>query len=391
MVKRHPGLASGPAGILVGVMICGSAVPADGVVSIKAPAAAADATAQYWTPMRLAAARARALPIAMRGGPAASVEPAGSRSMSSPSMPPEFNGEQPVQLYDPVELTGGITIASGSAQVGTDAVGQEDVEPEAEGTLPAPYTSNRLLTSTTHKRYPYKAVGKLFFTGSDGWDYVCSAAVISYRLIATAGHCVHDGNGLASGWSSNIVFVPAYRNGSAPYQSWTWAEAATTGEWFAGSGAVPNAADYAIIRVNDAQFGSRLKKLGVVTGILGWRTLALARNHVHMLGYPCNLDDCEQMHEVTSGSFRGVAPNSVEFGSDMRGGSSGGPWIQNFGAASDGQTGGFNTVRNELVGITSYGFISTDPKVQGSSILDNRWVALWNLMCSSPGACTKTP
>ena len=133
MVKRHSGFASGPAGILFAVMTCGSAVAADGVVSIKAPAAAADATAQYWTPMRLAAARPRALPIAMRGGPAVSVEPADSRSRSSPSVPPEFNGEQPVQLYDPVEMTGAISIASGSARVGTDAVGQEDLEPQAEG------------------------------------------------------------------------------------------------------------------------------------------------------------------------------------------------------------------------------------------------------------------
>jgi V8-like Glu-specific endopeptidase len=73
----------------------------------------------------------------------------------------------------------------------------------------APYTSNRLLATTSHKKYPYKAFGKLYFTGSDGGDYVCSASVISYRLIATAGHCVHDGSGLGSGWSSNLVFVPA--------------------------------------------------------------------------------------------------------------------------------------------------------------------------------------
>jgi V8-like Glu-specific endopeptidase len=319
------------------------------------------------------------------------VAPAGSRPVSSPAVPPAFNGEQHLQLFDPVEMAGADASLSADAELWTGAAGQDGIEPEAEGTLLAPYTSNRLLTSTTHKRFPYKAVGKLFFTGPDGFDYVCSASVISYRLIATAGHCVHNGNGLASGWSNNFVFVPAYRNGSAPYQSWTWAEAATTGEWFSGGAALPSPADYAIIRVNDVLFGSRLKKLGVVTGILGWRTLALARNHVHMLGYPCNLDDCEQMHEVTSGNFRSVAPNSVEYGSDMRGGSSGGPWIQNFGTPSDGQTGGFNTGRNEVVGITSYGFVSTDPKIQGSSILDNRWVSLWNTMCASPGACTKTP
>jgi hypothetical protein len=124
--------------------------------------------------------------------------------------------------------------------------------------------------------------------------------------------------------------------------------------------------------------------------MLGWKTLSLSRNHVHMLGYPCNLDSCEQMHEVTAGDFQDVAPNNVEYGSDMRGGSSGGPWIQNFGTASSGQTGGLNTTRNAVVGITSYGFISTDPKVAGSSIPDDRWVNLWNSVCGQrAGNCTK--
>ena len=109
-----------------------------------------------------------------------------------------------------------------------------------------------------------------------------------------------------------------------------------------------------------------------------------------MLGYPCNLDSCEQMHEVTAGDFQDVAPNDVEYGSDMGGGSSGGPWIQNFGTASSGQTGGFRTDRNAVVGITSYGYVSTDPKLQGSSIPDNRWVNLWNSVCGQrAGNCTK--
>jgi hypothetical protein len=95
------------------------------------------------------------------------------------------------------------------------------------------------------------------------------------------------------------------------------------------------------------------------------------------------------MHQVTAGAFRNTSPNNVEYGSDARGGSSGGPWIQNFGVVSVGQTGGVNSGVNRVVGVTSYGYVSTDPKVQGASVPDSRWVELWNLVCGRrAGNCT---
>ena len=51
----------------------------------------------------------------------------------------------------------------------------------------------------------------------------------------------------------------------------------------------------------------------------------------------------------------------------MSGGSSGGPWVQNFGVKSSGQSGGLNANANRVVGVTSYGFVSRQPKAQGSS------------------------
>ena len=98
---------------------------------------------------------------------------------------------------------------------------------------------------------------------------------------------------------------------------------------------------------------------------------------------------CQQMHQLSAGSFRDTSPNNVEYGSDARGGSSGGPWIQNFGTPSTGQSGGVNEGVNRVVAVTSYGYNSVDPKVQGASIPDSRWVQLWNLVCAhSTGNCT---
>lgn len=166
--------------------------------------------------------------------------------------------------------------------------------------------------------------------------------------------------------------------------------AATTGTWAGGGGGVPNAADYAMIEFADQAMstGAPLVKLGNVTGWLGWQTLSLNGNHTSKLGYPCNLDNCQKMQNVTSNSSRTTAPNNVEYGSDARGGSSGGPWVQNFETVAVGGGTGLNTGANRVVGVTSYGYVSTDPKVQGTSILDSRWIQLWTLLCSVPGNCS---
>jgi hypothetical protein len=119
-----------------------------------------------------------------------------------------------------------------------------------------------------------------------------------------------------------------------------------------------------------------------VTGYLGYQTLSLSPNHAHLLGYPCNLDSCQKMHQVTAQNGQTVSPNNVEYGSDMRGGSSGGPWVQNFGELAIGQSGGLNAGLNRVVAVTSYVYNSLDPKVEGASIPDSRFINLLNTICT---------
>ena len=146
-----------------------------------------------------------------------------------------------------------------------------------------------------------------------------------------------------------------------------------TGTWAAGGGIVPNAADYAMFEMADR--GVLPPRIGSVTGFLGWQTLSLNPNHTKMLGYPCNFDNCQQMHQVDAGAFRNTSPNNVKYGLPIRGvAQSGGPWVQNFGTASVGQDGGANPGMNRVVAVTSYGYVSTDPKAQGASVPDTRWV-----------------
>ncbi|MFG2714382.1 trypsin-like serine peptidase [Streptomyces goshikiensis] len=65
---------------------------------------------------------------------------------------------------------------------------------------------------------PEAAIGALFSPGDGDSDHHCSASVVHSpggNLIATAAHCVHGG-----GFRTNLVFVPGYRDGEAPYGVW---------------------------------------------------------------------------------------------------------------------------------------------------------------------------
>ncbi|WP_419898218.1 trypsin-like serine peptidase [Roseomonas sp. USHLN139] len=253
---------------------------------------------------------------------------------------------------------------------------------EAAGTEGAHFSSSRLIPVDARLEYPYRAVGKLFFQNAQGQDFVCTAAVIAPRLILTAGHCVHQGSGGEGGYFRHIQFVPAYHEGNAPFQRWSATWVATTKSWMTGGGGVPNRADLAIIELEERHFGTAMRTVGSVTGILGHRTNALSRNQAKIIGYPVGFDNGQIMHQVDSGSHRDGGLSSWLYGSDMTGGSSGGPWIENFGVRAIGQTGGLEANPNRIVGVTSYGFVSNQPLVQGSSVLGQEFLDLLSLACA---------
>jgi V8-like Glu-specific endopeptidase len=256
------------------------------------------------------------------------------------------------------------------------------VQPEDLGTQGTPFSSSRLVPTNARLTYPYRASGKLFFQKPGGASFICSGTVLRPRLILTAGHCVHKGSGGSGGFYKSFLFVPAYHNGQAPYQAWNWRWVVTTGSWASSNGNVPNKADFAIIEVEDRKFGSQFKRIGQVVGWYGYRTNALVNNHTKKIGYPGNHDSAQIMHQVDSADFKSGGQNTRLYGSDMRGGSSGGAWVMNFGVKAAGQTGGLQPWPNRIVGVTSYGFVATGPKVQGSSILNQEFLTILNMACA---------
>lgn len=284
------------------------------------------------------------------------------------------------------EQTEEVTTPMAQPEEGEPAEPAENVVPDVfqpldVGTAGAYFSSSRLVPTDARLEYPYRANGKLFFEKPTGGSFICSGAVIKPRLVLTAGHCVHRGSGGASGFYRRFLFVPAYHEGQAPYQAWNWTWVTTTTSWANGGGGVPNQGDFAIIEVEDRKFGTAIKTIGEVVGTLGYRTSALMPNHTKKIGYPGNHDSGQIMHQVDSQHHLAASQSTVLFGSDMGGGSSGGAWVENFGVQAAGQTGGLQPLPNRVVGVTSYGYISTDPKVQGSSILNQEFLTILNAAC----------
>jgi hypothetical protein len=345
--------------------VLGSALPAGLLLTSAAQAAsqpapvmhAAEGTdAQvraYWTPERLRNAKPADLKVSgplRRNGL--------NRIVTGPQE--VYPGRGPIEAYDPgwaIELPAETGPAKHAAI--------PNAHPLLVGSAGYPYTSNRLLPDASlYKIYPYSTIGHLYFTEPSG-DYQCSASVIRRNVIATAGHCVNDGSGH---YYTNWVFIPADNGSSEPYGQWTWSDADTTTAWYYGGGSVPNAQDDALIVLNQQKVNGKgkLKSLGDVTGYLGYEYNAGLPTAIAQIGYPCNLDSCND--PVANYAQDNSGPNNnFEWGTYSFGGASGGPEIQDFGQAPSGLPseilGG-----NILVSSTSYTYGST-VQVDGGSIL----------------------
>lgn len=264
----------------------------------------------------------------------------------------------------------------------------EDFDARAYGTFGIPYTTTRVQDGSTtaagttnanrlSTTYPYRTVGKLTFSAGH-----CSASLIRRSVIVTAAHCIQrfgSGNSIYS----NFQFRPGHygatgatANQSAPYGTWNWAALVRPASWANGTDIGSGAArdnDLAVIVLhkNSGQF------VGDRTGWMnyGWNNYSFVQSPktgnlrtaaVSTLGYPGLMDLGRIMQRTDGPTYTTTVGGAGQLwqGSNLTGGSSGGPWVVNFRSVTPSLSGGAvaGTASNmAVVGVTSWG--SSDPNV----------------------------
>ena len=205
---------------------------------------------------------------------------------------------------------------------------------------PAPFT--RYENFDSYSTYPYKTVGKLFFK-QYGTSYVCSAASIGNYAIWTAGHCVHDGSGTYAGWSTDVRFVPGYKNGSAPLGQWKYSSLTTNSTWYNSGDERYDFGGAILKKVGGKKISQKVGSLGFAYNMgVGWSWFDI--------GYPQaapftggTQQICVSSYAYSDTYFGSPYPTGI--GCDQTGGTSGGPWILGFNGSSGGYLNGNNSYR----------------------------------------------
>lgn len=252
-------------------------------------------------------------------------------------------------------------------------------------------------------KYPWRAAGKMFMKFGPS-TFVCTASVIGKNVLVTAAHCVHNFGEREPGFADAVTFEPARHGTDRPFGTWVGKEWWIPKAYFEGTDTcAPEAPgivcenDVAVVvlekRGNDfvadltGQFGVKSDNYGYGE-LFGNRIAQLTQ-----LGYPSQNYDGVKMIRTDALGYQD-APNNVIIGSAQTGGSSGGPWLQNFGMkTSYTGTPPLADDDNQVVATTSWGFTSDKFMIQGASRFGKNtiYTAKSNIQSLMDSACGANP
>ncbi len=309
--------------------------------------------ASYWTPERMADAKPMPVPKVIVDALSLASPPA-SEASGELAMPGYVRGCPPnASNCDPTPRT-----LSSQDAFSSESAAYGDLLQPMHGTKPinplsGPYGPfQRWREANAITAYPKSTIGKLFFT-LNGRNFVCSASAIGRSTLITAGHCNSDG---ATHFATNRLFCPSFNGAPDPTRDcWSVVTSAVSFQWHNSGNP-----DYDYSCLVTATTGRKVaNKIGNVTGWLGRAWNFTASQAERTFGYP-------QAAPFTGGTLQTTASTdwythdfvlggqiSKVIGSDLTGGSSGGPWIL-------GWTGGLAETAD------TDGSIATDP--------GNNWV-----------------
>ncbi|MFF0552055.1 trypsin-like serine peptidase [Streptomyces sp. NPDC004311] len=172
-----------------------------------------------------------------------------------------------------------------------------------------------------------KTSGRVFFT-MGGRTASCSGNSITSAngsTVMTAGHCVK----YQGAWHTNWVFVPAYNNGSAPYGQWSATKTFATDQW-AASEDMNHDVGLAVVAPLNGQ------TLSQAVGAQGVLFNGGYNKKMYSFGFPAAAPyDGSKLVYCSGNSGKDfLLTKDHGLGCNMTGGSSGGPWFQDFNEAT---------------------------------------------------------
>ncbi|MEV0214730.1 hypothetical protein [Micromonospora sp. NPDC050695] len=229
----------------------------------------------------------------------------------------------------------------------------------------APWTRSNALAPT---------VGRLFFT-NQGDDSSCTATVVgsaNLSTVVTAGHCVFSTDLLGEDgqWATNVMFVPGYSDGRAPYGKFVGRIGVADSTWLQNNAQDPkfDSYDQAFVVLNKNERGRTVQEVVGAAHDVGFDLPGAQL--VFQFGYPRGASDkaraglpeytgrrlayCTGHAREARGSADWPTPKG-QWGAAcvMGGGSSGGPRIAAFDPLSGlGTVVGVNTWAEYMDGVT---------------------------------------
>jgi len=164
-------------------------------------------------------------------------------------------------------------------------------------------------------------VGALFTHNASG-NHFCTASVVAspgHDLLITAAHCINGGKS-GGGYNNDIVFIPGYQDGAAPYGVWAPSKLLVDPRWAASSDPDYDVG-FVVLRPLDG------KNIEDVLGANQIRFDAGFDNLVRVTGYPASADAPVTCMNRTS--QQSATQVKFECGGFF-GGTSGSPWITGF-------------------------------------------------------------
>ncbi|WP_251056230.1 peptidase [Streptomyces sp. ISL-94] len=172
-----------------------------------------------------------------------------------------------------------------------------------------------------------KTSGRVFFTMGDRTASCSGDSITSANgsTVITAGHCVK----YQGAWHTNWVFVPAYNNGSAPYGQWSATKTFATDQWAASEDMNMDVGLAAVAPLN----GQTLSQAVGAQGILfngGYN------KKMYSFGFPAAApyDGTKLVYCSGNTGKDFLLTKDHSLACNMTGGSSGGPWFQDFNEAT---------------------------------------------------------